>query len=713
MVAGAIDRSADEEQFGGSDPEPLTATTLAWLAVVPVAAIGVVLGAVLGPPAGRLLFAVNPHLYVFLPSLATNGPTPEPAQHARYLIALAVPAIFALGLWRVRASRWRLSPRLLTGLVLAAQLLGIGFAALSGFAQRHVWVRFGYPGRTYFPLWGLPAAVAFAALVGVVVERGSLPVWLARLPRRRWEIGCGVVAIVITVIWLLPDVYRDQNLIRANFNVQYNLMFSADDILSVADGRSPLVNYIGQYTSLLPYAVAPVLGLFSYTFGAFTGAMTLLTFAGFLCVHRVLRRVIGDPRIALVLYVPFVAVSVYPTFILGDQRLSLGADYAIFPLRYLGPFVLAWLCARHLDGAAPRRRFWLFALGGLVVVNNVEFGAPALGATFVALLLTGQPDRLLRHVAELGRDLVLGVLAAGAAVCVLTLLRAGALPNFGYVTYYARTYAIAGIGQLPMPELGFHLVLYMTFVGALLTAVVRARRDASGAALTGMLAFSAIFGLGASAYYANRSHPDVLTALFSAWGFSVSLLAWVAIRALSHDASGAAKLRARLRGTLPALATLVCLGLTFSTAAGFPAPWTQIARITSNAGTRALARPGATQFVEKHSRRGEHVLLLLGLGHDVARRAGVVNVMPFNHPDSIVLAQQLRLTVDQLRAEHGMRIFAVTSVPIPNPPTTTQDYDVLGPATVALIRNLGYVPVLTDPVSQLTEWLPRSDTTGG
>ena len=115
---------------------------------------------------------------------------------------------------------------------------------------------------------------------------------------------------------------------------------------------------------------------------------------------------------------------------------------------------------------------------------------------------------------------------------MLTLVRAGTLPDFGYAIYFARLFALIGVGQLPMPELGFHLVVYMTFVAALLTAVVRARRADSDATLTGMLAFSAIFGLGAASYYANRSHPDVLMALFSAWGFSVSLLAWVALRAL-------------------------------------------------------------------------------------------------------------------------------------------------------------------------------------
>src|ERR1019366_4821122 len=181
MVLRGIDRSVGAERPSALAREPLTATTLAWLAVVPVAAIGIALGEVLGPALGRSLFAVDPHSSTFLPSLATNGPTPEPTQHARYLIALAVPAMFALGLLRVRAARWRLPPRLLTALVLAAQLVGLAFAARSGYAQRHVWVEFGYPGRTYFPHWGVPAALAFAAVIGLVAAPGAKPAQLARL----------------------------------------------------------------------------------------------------------------------------------------------------------------------------------------------------------------------------------------------------------------------------------------------------------------------------------------------------------------------------------------------------------------------------------------------------------------------------------------------------------------------------------------------------
>lgn len=701
MVIGGMQRSGAAEGAASPAREQPGPASVAWLAAIPVAVLGVALGWLLGPPLGRLLFSVNLHSYLFLPAISSGPPpAPEPTQHARYVIALAVPALFGLALLRVRARPLRLSPRLVTVLIVVAQVLGIAFAALTFYKQRGVWAHWGLTGETYFPSWGLVAAVVFAAVVvGLSVRGFNLPSWLTTRPRRRWDIVIGGVAILAALLWLLPDVFRDQNFIRANNQVQYNYMFTADDFLSVADGRTPLVNYIGQYTQLLPFLVAPILGLFHYTVGAFTSVMTILTVAAFACLYGVLRRVTGDARIALALYVPVVAVSVEPQLIEGAQRLSLGADFNLYPIRYLGPFVLAWLCARYLDGARPHGRFWLFAIGGLVAVNNVDFGIPALGAAYVALWVAGGPEGLVRRTLELTRDLVLGVLAALAAVSVLTLLRAGSFPHFGYAFYFARLFGIIGIGSLPMPLLGFQWIIYMTFVAALITAVVRARRGAPGVTLTGMLAFSAIFGLGAAAYYANRSHPDVLMALFAPWGLSVSLLAWVAIRAFWNTARHDA-LQQRMRMVLPTGAALLCLGLTASTIGGFPPPWTQISRIKSNTVGEVDITVGAAQFVKTHSHPGEHVLLLLDLGHNVARQAGVINVMPFNSPITMVLGQQLRVAVNFLRAEHGVRIFGVTA-------STTNPLNVLSPVMVALIQQLGYVPVATDPVSQLTEWLPR------
>ena len=77
---------------------------------------------------------------------------------------------------------------------------------------------------------------------------------------------------------------------------------------------------------------------------------------------------------ALLLYLPVLATSL---FIVGGTRTSrytFGDYFGVFPLRYAGPFLLAWLLVRQLDGARPRRPWPLFLVAGLCALNNAEFG---------------------------------------------------------------------------------------------------------------------------------------------------------------------------------------------------------------------------------------------------------------------------------------------------------------------------------------------------
>ena len=167
----------------------------------------------------------------------------------------------------------------------------------------------------------------------------------------------------------------------------------------------------------------------------------------------------------------------------------------------------------------------LFALGGLVAINNLEFGLPAFGAALVVLAATAH-DRSPRALARLGAAALAGVAIALAIVSALTLIVAGSLPQLGMLTTFPGIYGAEGFGLLPMPAIGFHLVVYVTFAAAIVVAVVRlaAAGDAGDATLTAALMWSGVFGLGAGSYFVGRSHPHVLIDLFSAWALALSLL---------------------------------------------------------------------------------------------------------------------------------------------------------------------------------------------
>ena len=172
----------------------------------------------------------------------------------------------------------------------------------------------------------------------------------------------------------------------------------------------------------------------------------------------------------LLLYLPVLALSVRPTIEVGDERASNATLVQILPERYLLPCIVAWLCARHLRGLSPRAPFALFVVAGLALLNNPEFGGPCLLATLFALLI-GTPKRVpqsmrVSRVAGLIGWLVVGVGVSAAFVAAITLIRSGSLPRLDLFTYFSRLFG-SGFGLQPMPSLGFYLIVYVSFAGAI------------------------------------------------------------------------------------------------------------------------------------------------------------------------------------------------------------------------------------------------------
>jgi hypothetical protein len=609
----------------------------------------------------------------------------KPAEQMRYLLAVA----FAFGLGLIFA-HVRL-PRALTatqagcvGVRLASvgsQLAVVGVAVWGWWAQFHF--SGGEPPTTHFNNGNLIAAIAVAGTLMLVVRLrpnwfGPRPFVVHRPERWIWF----AIAVLLTVCWLLPSVFREQNLAPASLSVTYHLQFTFDDFVALVNGRTPLVNYTEQYASLLPFVVWPMFHLGGTQIGTFTTTMCLLSLVSLLAIQRTLALVTRNERLALVLYIPFLGTSLFFILRSGSQLFNWASYYAVFPMRYFGPYVLLWLSVRNLRGMRPRSLIIVFVFAGLVVLNNVEFGLPALGAATVAVILGSQPEpgRVMRLI----KDAVLGLGGAWAAVSILTLLLAGQLPNFDLLTMYSRIFAEGGYGLLHTPVAGLYLIVNMTFVAAVLLAAVRYRRRAVDNVYTAALAYSGVFGLGVGNYYMGRTHPAGLVVLFSAWALSVVLLALLALRALAarHDRSRAP--------TLLLTGALVSLGLASTTVAQFPAPWTQLRRIASSAPPPPPYNiSDAVSFLRRTAAPGEPIVLLAPLGHLIALDAGVENVSPYSHPDGVIAYQQLHDMFAALHNAGGKRFYTARSV-FPEIPHT--------------LANKGFVPT-TDPTSGITEWL--------
>jgi hypothetical protein len=627
----------------------------AWLAALLCALALVLAELVLAVPLSRLLYPSGPAI-----ELLPDDPgrlIPEPREDTRYVIALFIPVFLALATVAIaRVPRTRPNARWRPAAVSAVQWLAIAIIATCLVAQHRVRWRFSYfDVRTLL----VAAVVAAAIVVATPFVRARADRLHGSIPRA-WPAIAVAIAVAIAAMWVFPAVHTEDSITWSP--LYYDTSFPLDETFAVLNGLTPLVDFKMQYATLLPYLTAGVMLAFGKTMLVFTITMCTLSVLALLAVYGVLRRAARSRLLALALFVPFVATGLFDPLGLSFARFTAGKYFAMFPLRYGGAYLLAWLLARRLD-AQPDARDWpLFAVGGLVLLNNADYGLCALGATVAALIVT-RADGGGRALLLLARSLLIGLAVAFTAVTALTLVRAGALPRFDAAARYSRLYGIAGYSATPMPSLlGLPLVIYLTYVAATGTAVVRAIKGEQNRVLTGMLMWSGIFGLGSLSYYVARSDPFVLPMMFSPWVLAMALLTLTVV--------GTPAVRVR-RPTPAMLAVLFGIGLAACSIAQAPAPWTELAQMQTppaqvNPGPTTWSKPlprdpAVRRFVSSVAvagdrfamRPGAPIALFLTIGHRVADAYGVVNVIPFTGPESMHTFAEFEEALDALRAAGG------------------------------------------------------------
>jgi len=642
-TGGCTSEAIDGERTGARPRRP-EAGEVAWLGALPLGLLVAIAVVVLGPPLASLLPAAA-DASAYWP----NQPLlPEPVEHARYGIALLGPPLLAALVVAVAAKPPALTPTLIRTAVTAGGTALVALLALCLLAQNSVLLRANVPPAQairFFTPPTLAAAAAIALLLAAALRWA--PQALPRLARREppaVRIACLALAAALTAAWLLTAVNSETTIGNPPGNDL--IPWDMSETFAILDGRTPLADFHAQYSQLWPYLAAIVLALTSTTIGAWTATMATISGLALLAVYATFRRIVRGGALALALFLPFLATGFFALHDPAGYRYSAAGIYSAWPLRHAGPYLLAWLVARHCDGAAPRRAWLLFAAAGLVAINNPEFGLGALAGTVLAVACVRRvaspraAGRLLGAVA-------LGIGCATALVTLLTLVRAGSLPHFGWMLEFPHLYGIDGWFIGPMAPIGFHLAMYLTFGAALVAGVVRAARGGGEPVLTAMLAWAGPFGLVAGSYYVGASNPLTLVTLFSVWWFALMLLLIAVVRALAA--------RPRLPA-LPELAVLFSFGLAVCSLPQIPAPWREIER---------LGRPGAPVYrqlellspIASAVQPGEKVALLLPLGHRVAYDLGVTNVSPYSGPAAMPTKRQLRVTVEAMRREGARTAF--------------------------------------------------------
>jgi hypothetical protein len=624
----------------------LSPAELAWAAALPCALATVAAIMLLGPPLGRAVLA--PHGERFWPHLWVR---PEPVEHARYLLAvLGVPLLAGTVALSARR-RIALPEAAIRWTVRGSQIALAAVLVLCVLAQHDIVLRAHvYPATAdqIFTWWTLGAAAVLTPVLLTVVRSERVQGWVRRAPEspstRRW---CLLLAIATTVLWLSTAINSDATI--AGFPSRHLVAWEATETFAVLDGRNPLVDFHAQYAHLWPYLVAGVMSLLgSATLTTWTLTMTAISGGAMLAIFAVFRRVARRSALALALYVPFLAMSFFVYTRALTERLSPAGIFSLWPLRMAGPYLLAWLAARHVDGLAPRRTWVLMTAAGLVVLNNLEFGIGAFAATLGALIWA-RPPRTAGGWARLAGTTAAGVAIAAGLVGVLTLIRSGQLPHFGLLFEFPRIYGLGGWVLERMSVMGLHVALYATFAAAVAVATVRALCPGQDPVLRAMLAWSGIFGLVAGGYFAGRSDALNLISLFSPWYLALALLTIVVVEEQSRSE--------RRRVGLGTLAVLLAAAVAVCALPQVPLPWSQVARLEHVKRSRPFEQRAAKDFVARETVDRERVVILIWLGHRIAYDLGLIDVAPYASAEAMPTREQLDATVAVARREGVRSVF--------------------------------------------------------
>ena len=626
------------------------AATAAWLAAIPCALLTYVLVVALGPWLGDRLRPATPTFHYF----GAVHPRASADEIGGFVASLSGPILLSLAVVAIVRRRPALPRAIVAGVVALAQAL-LALAVVACFAGQ----RRPAFGGSYFSLRTLGVAVVIAAVLLAASRSERLRRLMGAGESRRRRALLTAAAAAVVAIWMLPALNTDRSIASATSVIQYHTQFYLDETFSVVNGLTPLATFTPQYGALWPYPAALALVAFGKTLLTFTIALSAATGVAFLAVFGMLRRVTRNSLAALLLFVPYLATTQFPIGENATSLIQLSSWFAFYPLRYAGPLLLAWVTARQLSAPERRRPWPVFACAGLVLMNNVDMGLAALGASLAALLWAAWP-RGRAQALSLAANVVGGLALAVALVSAVTLARSGSLPSVGQLTEFARIFGLNGAAAVPKPGVvGLPLLFYGTFTAAIATATVLALRRDRDAVLTGMLAWTGVFGLGSASYYIGR---DILPTLFGPWALTVALLAVVAFRS---RAAGASRWQAGL-----AFLVLVGVGISACSIAQVPAPWSQLHRLRATPTGGSIGEegplvprddPASRTFIASLAdgphrfvvRRGAPVAILATTGHRIADAYGVRNVSPYAGFEAILTVEQAERLLDVLRDAGG------------------------------------------------------------
>lgn len=486
--------------------------------------------------------------------------------------------------------------------------------------------------------------VIFAGLARFLFKRGSKQPDHAWLTRNR----VGYIIFILSLLALLPCVFSESNFGAVHERITWHLPFVMEEFTSVFSGQTPLVDFFPMYSQLLPYGLAPIFNLLGFSIFHFTLLMAVLSAICIYSGYSILKWVSPRSSVTLFLFLGWYGMFVRPLEGAGGIRYSTFSYFALGPVRYFGFWSVAALTLKVAKGKMrllPQFicTFW----AGLVAINNLDLGFPALiGSAFV--LLMSSVNRVKSFLM-----LAAGCVVAYATAVLLPFLRSGKLPLFHESISFQMAAARFGFAALPTPLFGMHWIVLFGFLSSLAIGLGyfwNRRKEAAPSAIDPLmqaLLFFGIAGSGAFAYFVNRSHWQVLLAFSTIGIFPFILLSVQVLFRIERP----------LKLSLPVLISIATFTGSFSFLNFIPNPVEHLRRIVSIKGSLNEKQMPYVSMVRENVVADELIFVAYPFGHQIAMIAGVRNVFPYATSESVVLKSQLENVTKVIVEQKIKKIF--------------------------------------------------------
>ena len=302
-------------------------------------------------------------------------------------------------------------------------------------------------------------------------------------------------------------------------------------VSQVQQGKILLVDFTTQY-GLFPHFLYPLFKLINVNVVSFSVIMAALTVASYSLIFFGLRKIISNN---LVVFFSFIAIIYFSYFTCFFNGPWFDLAYASNPIRRIFPALILFFVFSYILNPKKILYLLIIFLSSVSILWNFESGVICFLSFYIYVLYENLTVNNLRTYAS--GFIKHSVISASILTLtfflfsIIIYLQSDSFPNWSLFLKYPTLFGMSGFYSLPIAifhawNLVFLVYLYGIYIG--MNSILNNKKNVLDRAAF----FLAIFGLGISTYYFNRSHDTTLLSIVYP---SIILLAIIMSKVLGNS----------------------------------------------------------------------------------------------------------------------------------------------------------------------------------